>query len=542
MGRRLAVVYASCRECEAGRGPAGISQEPQIRPAGEGLARWAGMGGERMAKAARSKKAWVGAVLLLGALAFCWVAMLTYSSHDGPAGSLWPEPDPPSNACGAAGAWFAYQVHLYLGKAGYVLLLLISGFTFAKIVGKPPSDPLLRAIGTVLMVVALATAITPDRSRLAVLPELNPGGMVGVSMYDLVHHHFSNPMAMLLVVTSMVVGLLLAADEIVMRSLQTVRRAHWPVPAHLKKGQDCIREFRERFENVPRPGWLQRFRLHLPSWPRKAEKTSRTSVEAVDEVLTEGRTSRLSIGTASAEPISDAEAGHEAPVTEEPPVEPVKAKMKEKVVPRPMPAKRKSEATWPTDLSNFELPPLSLLPDGEPIDMSKHEKIVQEKARILEQTLQDFKVDARVAHIDTGPVITIYELDLAAGVKVSAITSLSNDIARVLRAPAVRVVAPIPGKNTVGVEAPNMNKGRVRLKELIIDAQDKVGKMALPLYLGKDASGDALAGGPGSHAAPADRRHDGFGQERVHQLDHHVVPDDAAARPPQDDPGGPEDG
>jgi S-DNA-T family DNA segregation ATPase FtsK/SpoIIIE len=143
-------------------------------------------------------------------------------------------------------------------------------------------------------------------------------------------------------------------------------------------------------------------------------------------------------------------------------------------------------------MSNFELPPLTLLPDGEPIDMTRHEKIVKEKAGILEQTLQDFRVDARVVHIDTGPVITIYELDLAAGVKVSAITSLSNDIARVLRAPAVRVVAPIPGKNTVGVEAPNMNKGRVRLKELIIDAQDKVGKMALPLYLGKDASGNAL--------------------------------------------------
>ncbi len=61
-----------------------------------------------------------------------------------------------------------------------------------------------------------------------------------------------------------------------------------------------------------------------------------------------------------------------------------------------------------------------------------------------------------------------------------------------LRAPAVRVVAPIPGKNTVGIEVPNMNKGRVRLKELIIDGQEKTGKMALPLYLGKDASGDAL--------------------------------------------------
>jgi S-DNA-T family DNA segregation ATPase FtsK/SpoIIIE len=414
--------------------------------------------------------------------------MLTYNVHDWPAGSFWPEPDPPSNAFGAAGAWFAYQMHFYFGKAGYVLLLLVSGFTCAKIVGKPPSDPLLRAIGTVLLVTALAVALTPDRARLAVLPQLNSGGVVGVSIADVMRHHLSNPMAMLLVVTSLVVGMLLAADEIVMRSLQAVRRAHWPVPKHLRQGQDRIREFAERFEAVPRPGWLHRFRLRLPSWPRRKELPREVPAESEQE-----RASRLSIGTAHAESISDADSPDATATVVEPAVaEEEKAKPPEKPAPMLLPIKRKATATWPTDLSHFELPPLSLLPDGEPIDRSRHEKLIQEKARILEQTLQDFKVDARVVHIDTGPVITIYELDLAAGVKVSAITSLSNDIARVLRAPAVRVVAPIPGKNTVGVEAPNMNKGRVRLKELIIDAQDRVGKMALPLYLGKDASGNAL--------------------------------------------------
>ena len=106
----------------------------------------------------------------------------------------------------------------------------------------------------------------------------------------------------------------------------------------------------------------------------------------------------------------------------------------------------------------------------------------------------EFRLDAHVVEIDTGPVITMYELQLAPGIKVSQIASLSNDVARALKAPAVRVVAPIPGKNTIGIEVPNVEKEKVRLKELITMTGRKARDMALPLYIGKDASGSALVG------------------------------------------------
>lgn len=435
-------------------------------------------------KRKRSRKAVITAISLLAALAFCWLALLTYSKADAPGGVQWPVPNPPVNACGWAGAWLAYQMHFFFGGVSYVLLAMVTGFTVAKITGKGPSDPLLRAMGTALVVVGLAVMFTPqDKAGLATLPQLNPGGVLGVSLSDILYQYFRGPGAVLLIVVTCIVGLLLAADEIVLRSVAAVRKAHWPVSRDLRKGTDLLRESVSKIE---KPGWLTRFRIKA-EWPFKRKpKSAFVSVPGG-----EGAQLSLPMGTADAEPISEAVAVATQEPAESP--EPVLGRpKKDKPAPKALPAKRKAEATWPTDLSHFELPPLALLPDGEPLDESRHEKIVQEKARILEQTLQDFKVDARVVHIDTGPVITIFELDLAAGVKVSAITSLSNDIARVLRAPAVRVVAPIPGKNTVGIEVPNMNKGRVRLKELILDAQDKVGKMALPLYLGKDAAGDAL--------------------------------------------------
>ena len=97
-----------------------------------------------------------------------------------------------------------------------------------------------------------------------------------------------------------------------------------------------------------------------------------------------------------------------------------------------------------------------------------------------------------MVEIDTGPVITMYELSLAAGIKVAQITQLTNDIARSLSATNVRIVAPVPGKNTVGIEVPNPQKEKVRLKELMQLAPEATRKMMLPLFLGKDVSGEPL--------------------------------------------------
>ncbi|MFQ5430585.1 MAG: DNA translocase FtsK, partial [Phycisphaerae bacterium] len=150
------------------------------------------------------------------------------------------------------------------------------------------------------------------------------------------------------------------------------------------------------------------------------------------------------------------------------------------------------KSAWPKELGDYVLPPLSLLGDPEVKYSEMQEVVVREKAAILERTLQEFRIEVRVVEIDTGPVITMFELKLAAGTKVSQISSLANDIARALKAPAVRVVAPIPGKNTIGIEVPNPDKETVRLKELIMLGGVQPTKMALPVFIGKDASGHPL--------------------------------------------------
>ena len=120
------------------------------------------------------------------------------------------------------------------------------------------------------------------------------------------------------------------------------------------------------------------------------------------------------------------------------------------------------------------------------------DKIIKAKSTALEKVLTEFGIEANVVGSDPGPTITMFELALAPGVKVSQISNLSNDIARAMGAPAVRVVAPLPGRHTIGIDVPNSQKETVRMKDLLVRAGESHRKMQIPLFLGKDSSGHAL--------------------------------------------------
>ncbi len=144
------------------------------------------------------------------------------------------------------------------------------------------------------------------------------------------------------------------------------------------------------------------------------------------------------------------------------------------------------------DTRPYELPAIDMLVEGEPIHFEEHEKDVRRKAKILEKTFLDFGFNVKVVEIETGPVIAQFEVELEAGLRLSKITGLSEDLAIALRVPSVRIVAPIPGKNTVGIEVPNAERQIVRLREVIEEANGKASKMRIPIYLGKDVAGNPL--------------------------------------------------
>ena len=138
----------------------------------------------------------------------------------------------------------------------------------------------------------------------------------------------------------------------------------------------------------------------------------------------------------------------------------------------------------------LELPALDLLEEYESSASGGYtQESLEDMSRLLESKLADFRVDAKVVSVLAGPVVTRFELQPAAGVKVSKFTSLAKDLARSLAVVSVRIVEIIPGKSVVGIEIPNERRETVRLKEILDSRQYRNASSPLTLALGKDIAG-----------------------------------------------------
>ncbi len=146
----------------------------------------------------------------------------------------------------------------------------------------------------------------------------------------------------------------------------------------------------------------------------------------------------------------------------------------------------------PQRLEGYELPPLSLLSDPEHISEKEQKEDLLILSKQLEETLSHFKIETKVVCINRGPVVTSFEIQPAPGVRISSISSLADDIALALAAIAVRIEAPIPGKQAIGVEIPNRKPDRVFLKEGIASSAFSKETESLSFYLGKDVRGEDI--------------------------------------------------
>ncbi len=146
-----------------------------------------------------------------------------------------------------------------------------------------------------------------------------------------------------------------------------------------------------------------------------------------------------------------------------------------------------------TDLfDNYELPELALLNDPPPNSAPKVDKLALERnARLLETVLDDFNVKGTIDAVRTGPVVTMYELEPAPGIKASRVIGLADDIARNMSAISARVSS-IPGRTVMGIELPNADRQMVSFKELVACEKFAQSKAALPIILGKDIAGEPI--------------------------------------------------
>ena len=162
--------------------------------------------------------------------------------------------------------------------------------------------------------------------------------------------------------------------------------------------------------------------------------------------------------------------------------------------PKAAPKKRKPLTVAATPIiGNYQLPPLDFLqhPDMTVKPTESKEELMA-NARLMQQTLAQFEIEVSLGDITKGPTITRYELHPAPGVKLEKITALSNNIAAVLKAERIHILAPVPGKSSVGIEVPNPVKTTVIVRDLFESEEWRNSKAKIPIALGKDVYGHPI--------------------------------------------------
>jgi S-DNA-T family DNA segregation ATPase FtsK/SpoIIIE len=159
---------------------------------------------------------------------------------------------------------------------------------------------------------------------------------------------------------------------------------------------------------------------------------------------------------------------------------------------KPVAAPKQEEFKFMKTGKGFQMPSINFLEEPEFQMGSADNENLRMQSQLLEKKLEDFGVHGRVVEVAPGPVITTFEYEPAAGVKINKIVNLTDDLALAMRATSIRIVAPIPGKAVIGIEVPNANRQMVKFKEVIASSAFERSKSRLTLCLGKDIVGNPV--------------------------------------------------
>jgi S-DNA-T family DNA segregation ATPase FtsK/SpoIIIE len=373
---------------------------------------------------------------------------LSFDIGDWPSGFEYPHNNPTANWCGSIGAFCAYYLLYYVGPGIFVVLVSATYLWVSRLASRPVNQLVLRTIGLGLVTVAASTTFYCLWPHHYFNFPTGSGGILGTGTAQLMQSYFALLGTFILLAAIWVVGVVLLADGLMLMALS------------------CIGFTAAKIMGIA-----------IPAWSAAKEHS-----QVLNEIWRElsARQKPVVIRSELSKP-------PEIEIPNRPDGIPVTRSDSK----RPNVQAPKSTFVQPS-YDDYELPPLDLLAEPEHSFASVQEKVVKAKASALEKLLSEFNINARVVAADSGPVVTMFELELAAGVKVSQISALSNDMARALGVGAVRVVAPLPGKHTIGIEVPNSEKEKVRMKDMFELAGSKPQRMQIPLYLGKDSSAEAL--------------------------------------------------
>jgi len=390
------------------------------------------------------------AAVLAGIACFVEASVLGRHAGDPPFPATAPANPAPLNWCGWLGAAVSgYLVELF-GSAAVVAGLPIIAAVLGLFATHRKSR-LIIGFGT-LLVLAAAPALSQRFAWSFAPTPIGSGGLVGVTMLRVTEVSLGEMGSLLVLLPMLAIGLLMAFRQPLAFINQLASRIAVPLTwlaGKLREKDDLYRI--------------------SPATPRLATSIPLETEDELDDEEMEEEEESSEDDVVPPRPPLHAIRINRVKIEDDLPVAPI------------LPAR-------PTG-SSFELPGLDVLDEIETVVDDAQDDQIREQAQLMEKTFAQFSMIVKVVQVDMGPVVTQYEIELEPGLRARKVIALQDDLAIALRAPSVRIIAPIPGRNTVGVEVPNQQRATVTIREVMVKSMAQATSLRLPIYIGKDVKG-----------------------------------------------------
>ena len=439
-----------------------------------------------------------------------------------------------SNACGRIGAWTADMLTNTLGIGAYFLLFGLIGLEIALFKRQSLESPWLKTAGWTLSLFGVSTLASIALPPQWFSPMIGPGGYLGALTSGLFTNYLGAVGCLVFSISTLIVGMMMCTEYLVFRTgriafAPAVVAAAAVLPFGVLHGfvkwfngieededeyeYEEDEEYEEEEENVEGEALRTiRFRRRDIDTTEEGvigladedeeeyedddeaeyhyEEDDDDEDEVFDEVESATETIEVAATTKAPDPSLASAAIAAVAEIPKPHFKVRKQKPEKEPTEREVVMSQLNAAVAAAKpIEDYQLPSLQLLENAKEVPFEQQKREALKKAEILELTCKQFGYDVKVVEIETGPVISQYEIDLAPGLRLQKITALADDLAIAMRVPSVRIVAPIPGKNSVGVEVPNETRQVVSLRQVIEQSEKKIAKMKIPLFLGADAVG-----------------------------------------------------
>lgn len=451
----------------------------------------------------------IGWIAAFAAWVLVALALVSFDAADAPSRTVASWNQPPANLMGAVGALVALTVYEAFGFGAWIPMLLGGVALWATFTGRAISHPVVRAVGAVIAMIALSALHATWFPRLGSLAGAE-AGLIPQWFAQQFVARFNGVGTSLILLLALVLGLMVAADELLgmlPKAFARVGEALEPLWKTDWRGLIA----RATAKPQPAVATVGGAAAAATDEPKARPMRRKTRAEA-DVAATED--SNVAVLDAEetkavvAEEIEDDEAADEASCddeeteadtaeADEAPTSLTEEDLRERMARLPVrvagpstTVARDQDIPRTENYEGYQFPGIELLDEPESNFSATIEAFVRDQAATLTQTLATYQIEGEVVGIESGPVVTLYSVELAAGTRVARLETISKDIARALSAPNIRIIANMAGTTAVGIEVPNRQKEKVRLKELMSGGQSQ--GMRLPMFLGKDSSGEPL--------------------------------------------------